>query len=77
MNVCFDTSTLVAALLQQHPHHALAFPQLLAAHGGTIKAHLTTRALTELFSTLTSLPLKPRSLLKIPTKMPEPKKFCF
>ncbi len=30
MNVCFDTSTLVAVLLEKHPHHALAFPHLKA-----------------------------------------------
>jgi len=60
MRVCFDTSTLVAALLKQHPHHAIAFPHLKAAQNGTIKAHLTTHALAELFATLTALPLKPR-----------------
>jgi hypothetical protein len=60
MRVCLDTSTLVAALLKQHPHHAIAFPHLKAAQNGTIKAHLTTHALAELFSTLTALPLKPR-----------------
>jgi predicted nucleic acid-binding protein len=60
MNVCFDTSVLVAALLKQHPHHAVTFPYLKAAHEGTIKAHLTTHALAELFATLTALPLKPR-----------------
>lgn len=60
MNVCFDTSVLVAALLKQHPHHAVAFPYLKAAHEGAIKAHLTTHALAELFATLTALPLKPR-----------------
>jgi predicted nucleic acid-binding protein len=62
MNVCFDTSTLVAALLEKHPHHTLAFPHLQAAHKGKIKAHLTTHALAELFATLTALPLKPRLL---------------
>jgi predicted nucleic acid-binding protein len=60
MKVCFDTSTLVAALLKQHPHHAIAFPHLKAAQKGTIMAHLTTHALAELFATLTALPLKPR-----------------
>jgi predicted nucleic acid-binding protein len=60
MKVCFDTSTLVAALLKQHPHHAIAFPHLKAAQKGSIKAHLTTHALAELYATLTALPLKPR-----------------
>lgn len=62
MNVCFDTSTLVAALLQNHPHHSLAFPRLQAAHKGKIKGYVTTHGLAELFATLTALPLKPRLL---------------
>jgi predicted nucleic acid-binding protein len=60
MNACFDTSVLVAALLQQHPHHAIAFPRLRAVHEGSCKGHLTTHGLAELFATLTALPLKPR-----------------
>jgi len=62
MKVCFDTSTLVAALLQQHPHHAIAFPRLQAVRAGTVQGHLTTHCLAELFATLTALPLKPRLL---------------
>lgn len=62
MKVCFDTSTLVAALLQQHPHHAIAFSRLQAVKAGTVQGHLTTHGLAELFATLTALPLKPRLL---------------
>lgn len=62
MKICFDTSTLVAALLQQHPHHAIAFPRLQEAKAGTVHGHLTTHGLAELFATLTALPLKPRLL---------------
>ncbi len=57
---CFDTSALVAALLQQHPHHARAFPRLLAVHQGKLDGVMTTHGLAELFATLTALPLKPR-----------------
>ncbi len=60
MNACFDTSVLVAAVLQQHPHHAIAFPRLRAVHEGSCKGHVTTHGLAELFATLTALPLKPR-----------------
>src|ERR1700722_17511366 len=62
MNVCFDTSVLVAALLQHHPHHAVAFPRLQAAYDGELAGHVTTHAVAELFATLTALPLKPRLL---------------
>lgn len=60
MKVCFDTSTLVAALLQQHPHHAVAFPRLQSVKEGTTHGCLTTHGLAELFATLTALPLKPK-----------------
>jgi predicted nucleic acid-binding protein len=60
MKACFDTSVLVAALLQQHPHHAIAFPRLRAVHDGAIQGHITTHGLAELYATLTALPLKPR-----------------
>lgn len=60
MKACFDTSVLVAALLQQHPHHAIAFPRLRAVHKGKSQGHITTHGLAELYATLTALPLKPR-----------------
>jgi predicted nucleic acid-binding protein len=62
MKICFDTSILVAALLQQHPHHAIAFPRLQAVKDGAVQGYLTTHGLAELFATLTALPLKPRLL---------------
>lgn len=62
MKACFDTSTLVAALLQQHPHHSIAFPLLRAVHDGKVHGHMTTHGLAELYATLTALPLKPRLL---------------
>lgn len=60
MRACFDTSAMVAALLQQHPHHVLAFPWLRKVHEGTVRGHLSTHGVAELFATLTALPLKPR-----------------
>lgn len=52
---CFDTSVLVAALLREHPHHAQAFPRLLAVQGGKLHGVLTTHGLAELFATLAAL----------------------
>ncbi|MDA0812271.1 MAG: PIN domain-containing protein [Verrucomicrobia bacterium] len=60
MRVCFDTSTLVAALLQKHPHHRLALVPFEAVHQGTVEGCLTSHAIAELFATLTALPLKPK-----------------
>ncbi len=62
MKICFDTSTVVAALLQNHPHHAIAFPHLQAVQAGQIQGCLTTHALAELFATLSALPLRPKLL---------------
>lgn len=62
MKICFDTSALVAALLQRHPHHALAFPHLQAVRAGEAQGYLTNHALAELFATLTALPLRPKLL---------------
>jgi predicted nucleic acid-binding protein len=59
VKTCFDTSALVAALLQQHPQHSIAFPRLQAVKASTEQGHLTTHGLAELFATLTALPLKP------------------
>lgn len=60
MKLCFDTSVLVAALVQAHPHHGLAFPRLKSVHDGKVAGAITTHALAELFATLTALPLKPK-----------------
>lgn len=60
MSDCFDTSVLVAALLEQHPHHTASSRRLLDVHSGVTQGSLTTHALAELFSVLTAMPLKPR-----------------
>lgn len=60
MKLCLDTSVLVAALVEAHPHHGLAFPRLKSVHDGKVAGAITTHALAELFATLTALPLKPK-----------------
>ena len=62
MKVCFDTSMLVAALLRQHPHHAVAFRCLQSVKEGKVQGCLTTHGLAELFATLTALP--PRCVIE-------------
>lgn len=62
MRVCFDTSMLVASLIQKHPHHLIAFPHFQSVRAGSTHGFLTTHGLAELFATLTALPLKPRLL---------------
>ena len=57
MKEFFDTSVLVAAFLGDHPHHQAS----AKVFAGADKKHSSCGAhtLAELYSTLTSLPLKP------------------
>ena len=57
MREFFDTSVLVAAFLGDHPHHQAS----AKAFVGADKKHSScgVHTLAELYSTLTSLPLKP------------------
>lgn len=59
MKVCFDTSVLVAALVEDHPHHAPAASVLLSAKGKRIEAYVSAHALTELYAVLTRAPFTP------------------
>lgn len=60
MLVVFDTSVLVAALVEQHPMHGRAFPWLQRAQQGEIDARVTAHSLAELYAVLTTLPVRPR-----------------
>jgi predicted nucleic acid-binding protein len=59
MRVCLDTSVLVAALVEDHPHHSPANSVLLAAKGGKIQACTSAHALAELYAVLTRAPFTP------------------
>lgn len=56
MKVLFDTSVLVAALIDSHPQYPMAFPWLLKAKRGEIKGYLGAHTLAELYAILSSLP---------------------
>jgi predicted nucleic acid-binding protein len=60
MRVLFDTSVLVAAVVQAHPHHERALPWLQRAHSGEAEFLVSSPTLAELYSVLSSLPVKPR-----------------
>jgi len=63
MKVLFDTSVLVAALLDSHPHHARAFPWLAKAKRKEIEGFIGLHTLAESYAILTSLPVQ----RKVPT----------
>lgn len=58
MRLFFDTSTLVAAMVEGHPSHSAALPwlQRVKVDTGLVAAH----TLAELYAILTRLPVSPR-----------------
>lgn len=60
MKILFDTSVLVAGLISSHSRHTGAFAWLKRAMAGDFEAFVCSHSLAELYSVLTSLPLKPR-----------------
>jgi predicted nucleic acid-binding protein len=60
LNVLFDTSVIIAALLPKHPNHLPCFVQLQAAELHQIKGYLPTHSLAEVYSVMTRMPSQPR-----------------
>jgi predicted nucleic acid-binding protein len=56
----FDSSLMVAALVEAHPHHHRAFPWLSRMCAGELEAALTSHSLAEVYAALTVLPVRPR-----------------
>jgi len=59
VKVAFDTSVLVAALVEPHPLHGRAICWLEAANTGKFAGECTWHALAETWSVLTRLPITP------------------
>jgi len=60
MRALFDTSVLVAAVVQAHSMHARALPWLMRAQNGELQLVLSSHSLAELYASLTRLPVNPR-----------------
>jgi len=60
MKTLFDTSVLVAAIVEPHPMHCRALPWLQRAKMGEFAFFLASHTLAELYAVLTTLPLKPK-----------------
>ena len=60
MRVLFDTSVLVASLVRSHTMHARAGSWHRKAMRGELEFLVSAHTLAELYSVLTSLPLRPR-----------------
>ncbi len=60
MKVFFDTTVLVAASEQGHPHYPQARPALLRVASGQDKGFMSQHSIAEVYAALTRLPVHPR-----------------
>jgi predicted nucleic acid-binding protein len=60
VDIFFDTTILVAASEQCHPHYVQARPALLRVVAGRDKGFMGLHSIAEVFAALTRLPVQPR-----------------
>ena len=60
MKTLFDTSIIIAALVESHPMHARASPWLKQAKTKAFEPVAASHTLAELYAVLSTLPIKPR-----------------
>lgn len=60
MDIFFDTTVLIAASEQSHPHHAQARLALLRVAAGKDKGFIGAHSIAEVYAGLTRLPVQPR-----------------
>lgn len=56
MKVFFDTSVLIASVVEGHPAHASAFPALARVQSGADEGFVAAHSLAEIYAVLTTLP---------------------
>lgn len=59
MKIFFDTSLLVAAVIEGHPAHALALPWLQRIKAKAVDGVVAAHSLAEMYAILTRLPVRP------------------
>lgn len=65
MRVLFDTSVLIASLVEAHPAHSVTYPWLQKVKQGQHIGLLSTHSLAELYSKLTRIPFTTGTLSAI------------
>jgi predicted nucleic acid-binding protein len=60
VHIFFDTTVLVAASEQSHPHYPQARPALLRVAAGQDNGFMGQHSIAEVFAALTRLPVQPR-----------------
>jgi len=60
MKILFDTSVIIAAMIEPHPMHSRAFPWLKRAKSKEFNILVASHTLAELYAVLTTLPISPK-----------------
>jgi len=60
MKVLFDTSVLIAAIVEAHPRHPESLLWLRKCQEGEISLLVSSHTLAELYAVLTALPVRPK-----------------
>ncbi|MEB3279526.1 MAG: PIN domain-containing protein [Lyngbya sp.] len=60
LKVLFDTSTLVASMVEDHPSHSNCLPWLQRVQNEEISGYVCTHTIAELYAVLTRFPRTPR-----------------
>ena len=60
MKALFDTSVIVAGLIEAHPMHGRAFPWIKQARDEKLELVVAAHTIAESYAVLSSLPIKPR-----------------
>lgn len=60
MKILFDTSVIIAAVVEPHPMHPRAFPWLRRANSKEFNIFVASHTLAELYAVLTTLPISPK-----------------
>jgi len=60
MKILFDTSVIIAALVESHPMHQRAFPWLKQSKKNEFELIIACHTIAELYAVLSVLPTKPR-----------------
>ena len=69
MKILFDTSVIIAGLVEFHPMHKRAFPWLKRAKANEFELIVASHTLAELYAVLSTLPVKPRITPLVASKL--------
>jgi predicted nucleic acid-binding protein len=60
MKTLFDTTIIIAGIVESHPMHSKCLPWLQRAKAGEFECFVVSHTLAEAYAVLTTLPVKPR-----------------